>query len=59
MKQWICETCGKPCDVYAGYDELSYEYGSSRGNHRVYLDISECCNAEAHEEEVPDEEDEG
>lgn len=53
MKQWICETCGEPCDVVEGYEEIPDEFGMQRH----YLDISECCNAEAHEEEVPDKED--
>ena len=54
MKQWICETCGEPCDVVEGYEEISYEYGSSSGNHRVYFDISDCCHAEVSKREEED-----
>lgn len=56
MRQTVCMNCEKPCEVITGYEEIDYEYGSTRGRHRVPVDISECCCAEIYEEEVPEEE---
>lgn len=56
MKQTVCMNCEKPCEVITGYEEVDGECWGRSGNHRIPVDISECCCAEIYEEEVPEEE---
>lgn len=58
MRQTVCRDCGKPCEVITGYEEVDGECWGRSGNHRIPVDISECCLADVREVEISEEEEE-